>query len=135
MPEDIECILEYVVECSKGYDNHMKWNEEAKLKADMMKHVDRWRLVSTLLPTGCAACSAPCLRTTARPSSAGARASQAQRFLDTVQTCALPIAVGVGLCIASPIPTMVMGGTAEAASLSVRNGLPCLKSQRTPPAV
>lgn len=48
MPEDIECILEYVVECSKGYNNHMKWNEEAKLKADMMKHVDRWRLVSTL---------------------------------------------------------------------------------------
>lgn len=34
-----------------------------------------------------------------------------------------------------PLPTMVMGSMAEAASLSVRNGLPCLKSQRTPPAV
>lgn len=108
----------------------MKWNEEAKLKADMMKHVDRWRPVSTLLPTGCAACSAPCSRTPAR-----APASQAQTFLDTVQTCALPIAIGVGLCIASPIPTMVMGSMAEAASLSVRNGLPRLKPQGTPPAV
>lgn len=135
MPEDIECILEYVVECSKSHDNHMKWNEEAKLKADMMKHVDRWRPVSTLLPTGCAACSAPCSPTTARNSPARAAARQAQTFLDTVQTCALPIAVGVGLCIASPIPTVVMGGMAEATSLSVRNGLPCLKSQRTLPAV
>ncbi|MDU8576754.1 hypothetical protein RX398_05080 [Collinsella aerofaciens] len=34
-----------------------------------------------------------------------------------------------------PVPTMVMGGMAEAASLSVRNGLPRLKSQRTPAAV
>lgn len=68
----------------------------------MMKHVDRWRPVSTLLPTGCAACSAPCSPTTARNSPARAAARQAQTFLDTVQTCAPPIAVGVGLCIAPP---------------------------------
>ncbi|WP_297182158.1 hypothetical protein [uncultured Enorma sp.] len=47
MPEDIKSILELTAMWAKGYDNHMKWNEEAKLKADMMRHMDRWRLVTT----------------------------------------------------------------------------------------
>lgn len=47
MPEDIERILEVTAEWAKGYDNHMKWNEEAKLKSDMIRHMDRWRLVTT----------------------------------------------------------------------------------------
>ena len=47
MPEDIQRILRYVADYAKGYDNHMKWNEEAKLKSDMMLRMDRWRLVTT----------------------------------------------------------------------------------------
>ena len=47
MPTDIEKILEHIAMWAKGYDNHMKWSEEAKLKSDMMRHTDRWRLVST----------------------------------------------------------------------------------------
>lgn len=47
MPEDIKSILELTAMWARGYDNHMKWNEEAKLKADMMRHMDRWGLVTT----------------------------------------------------------------------------------------
>lgn len=47
MPTDIEKILELIAMWAKGYDNHMKWNEEAKLKSDMMRRIDRWRLVTT----------------------------------------------------------------------------------------
>lgn len=47
MPEDIERILEYIALMTKGYDNHLKWNEEAKLKSDMMRRMDRWRKVTT----------------------------------------------------------------------------------------
>lgn len=47
MPTDIEKILELTAMWAKGYDNHMKWNEEAKLKSDMMRRMDRWRLVTT----------------------------------------------------------------------------------------
>ena len=46
MPEDIKRILEYTALFAKGYGNHMKWNEEAMLKADMMRHMNRWRLVT-----------------------------------------------------------------------------------------
>lgn len=41
MPTDIEKILELIAMWAKGYDNHMKWSEEAKLKSDMMRHTDR----------------------------------------------------------------------------------------------
>ncbi|ERI03839.1 hypothetical protein [Atopobium sp. oral taxon 810] len=37
MLEDIERILGYTAMMAKGYDNHMKWNEEAKLRSDMMR--------------------------------------------------------------------------------------------------
>ena len=47
MPEDIKNILELTAMWVRGYDNHMKWNEEAKLKADMMRRMDRWGLVTT----------------------------------------------------------------------------------------
>lgn len=47
MLEDIKSILEFTAMWARGYDNHMKWNEEAKLKADMMHHMDRWSLVTT----------------------------------------------------------------------------------------
>lgn len=47
MPADIKKILELIAILAKGYDNHMKWNEEAKLKSDMMRRMDRWRMVTT----------------------------------------------------------------------------------------
>ena len=47
MPVDIERILELTAIWAKGYDNHMKWNEVAKLKSDMMRRMNRWRLVTT----------------------------------------------------------------------------------------
>jgi len=47
MPKDIEKILEHIALMARGYDNRMKWNEEAKLKSDMMRRMDRWRLVTT----------------------------------------------------------------------------------------
>ena len=47
MPEDIQRILKYVADYAKSYDSHMKWNEGAKLKSDMMLRMDRWRLVTT----------------------------------------------------------------------------------------
>ena len=46
LPEDIEKILEAIAGWAKAYDNHLKWNEVAKLKSDMMRRMDRWRLVS-----------------------------------------------------------------------------------------
>ena len=47
MPKDIKNILALTAMWARGYDNHMKWNEEAKLKADMMRHIDRCCLVTT----------------------------------------------------------------------------------------
>ena len=47
MQDDIERILEHIADWANGYDNHMKWNEEAKLKSDMMRRMDRWGLVTT----------------------------------------------------------------------------------------
>ena len=46
LPEDIERILEYIAEMAQGYDNNLKWNEIAKLKSDMMRRMDSWRLVT-----------------------------------------------------------------------------------------
>lgn len=47
IPEDIERILSYIAQYAKGYNNHLKWNEVAKLKSDMMINMNRWRLVSS----------------------------------------------------------------------------------------
>ena len=47
LPADINRILELIAGWAQGYDNHLKWDEIAKLKSDMMKHMDRWGLVST----------------------------------------------------------------------------------------
>ena len=47
MPEYIKSILKLTEVWARGYDNHMKWNEETKLKADIMRHMDRWGLVTT----------------------------------------------------------------------------------------
>lgn len=36
LPNGIDNILEYLPEMASGYGNHLKWNEVAKLKADLM---------------------------------------------------------------------------------------------------
>lgn len=42
MPADVVEILEYVTRKAAGYDSGLKWNEEDKLKADMMNRPERW---------------------------------------------------------------------------------------------
>ena len=46
LPPGISEILEYLAQMARGYDNHLKWNEVAKLKADLMNVPGRWRGVS-----------------------------------------------------------------------------------------
>jgi hypothetical protein len=46
LPPGISGILEYLAQMASGYDNHLKWNEVAKLKADLMNVPARWRGVS-----------------------------------------------------------------------------------------
>lgn len=42
LPNGISEILEYLAGMARGYDNHLKWNEVAKLKADLMNVRERW---------------------------------------------------------------------------------------------
>jgi hypothetical protein len=42
-PEDIDRILEQLATMAAGYDNHLKWNEEAQLKADLMHNRRYWQ--------------------------------------------------------------------------------------------
>jgi hypothetical protein len=43
LTQDVDEILEYLAMMARGYDNHLKWNEEAKLKGDPMNAKSRWR--------------------------------------------------------------------------------------------
>jgi hypothetical protein len=45
LPEDHERILERTAAYAMEYDNYLKWNEVAELRSDMMKRMDRRRLV------------------------------------------------------------------------------------------
>lgn len=45
LPEGIAAILEHLAGMARGYNNHLKWNEVAKLKADLMNTPARWRAV------------------------------------------------------------------------------------------
>jgi hypothetical protein len=49
LPKDVERILEYVAGMAAGYSSGLKWNEEDKLKADMMNQPERW---SNVTPEG-----------------------------------------------------------------------------------
>jgi hypothetical protein len=52
----ISGILGYLAQMASGYDNHLKWNEVAKLKADLMNVPARWRGVSVSeIADGCLA--------------------------------------------------------------------------------
>jgi hypothetical protein len=42
LPNGISQILQYLAQMARGYDNRLKWNEVAKLKADLMNVRDRW---------------------------------------------------------------------------------------------
>ena len=46
LPNGIDGILEYLAEMAAGYQNHLKWNEVAMLKADLMNVPHRWAGVS-----------------------------------------------------------------------------------------
>jgi hypothetical protein len=43
LPPGISKILDYLAQTASGYDNHLKWDEVAKLKADLMNVPARWR--------------------------------------------------------------------------------------------
>ncbi|WP_157936963.1 hypothetical protein [Geodermatophilus chilensis] len=42
LPNGIPEILAYLGQMAAGYNNHLKWNEVAKLKADLMNVRRRW---------------------------------------------------------------------------------------------
>jgi hypothetical protein len=46
LPNGIPEILQYLAQTARGYGNHLKWNEVAKLKADLMNVRARWLGVS-----------------------------------------------------------------------------------------
>lgn len=46
LPGDVIRILESLARWAAGYDSGLKWNEEDKLKADMMNRPDRWTSVT-----------------------------------------------------------------------------------------
>lgn len=46
LPNGIDGILEYLAEMAAGYGNHLKWNEVAMLKGDLMNVRHRWTGVS-----------------------------------------------------------------------------------------
>ncbi|GIJ30788.1 hypothetical protein Vqi01_59500 [Micromonospora qiuiae] len=46
LPPSVASIAEYLAMMARGYDNHLKWNEQAKFKADLMNARDRWRGVA-----------------------------------------------------------------------------------------
>ncbi|WP_218649078.1 hypothetical protein [Paenarthrobacter nitroguajacolicus] len=46
LPNGVEEILGYVASMAAGYSSGLKWNEEDKLKADMMNRPERWASIS-----------------------------------------------------------------------------------------
>lgn len=46
LPNGVEGILEHIAAMAAGYSSGLKWNEEDKLKADMMNRPDRWMPVT-----------------------------------------------------------------------------------------
>ncbi|MET4639596.1 hypothetical protein [Mycetocola sp. 2940] len=46
LPNGVEGILDHIASMAAGYSSGLKWNEEDKLKADMMNRPDRWIPIS-----------------------------------------------------------------------------------------
>lgn len=47
LPPSVTTIIEYLARMARGYDNHLKWNKQAKFKADLMNVRHRWTRVET----------------------------------------------------------------------------------------
>lgn len=47
IPPGVDQILGYLAGMARGYANHLKWNEVAKLKSDLMLVPERWRDIPT----------------------------------------------------------------------------------------
>lgn len=45
LPNGVDGIIEFLAGMAKGYDNHLKWNEIAMFKADLMNATDRWLVI------------------------------------------------------------------------------------------
>ena len=46
LPNGVDRILEHVAGMAAGYSSGLKWNEEDKLKADMMNRPERWASIT-----------------------------------------------------------------------------------------
>lgn len=46
LPNGVDSILEHIASMAAGYSSGLKWNEEDKLKADVMNRPERWVPVS-----------------------------------------------------------------------------------------
>ncbi|WBU36706.1 hypothetical protein [Homoserinibacter sp. YIM 151385] len=46
LPNGVDAILEHIAAWAAGYDSGLKWNEEDKLKADMMNRPARWAAIT-----------------------------------------------------------------------------------------
>lgn len=46
LPNGVDEILEYIAGMAAGYSSGLKWNEEDKLKADMMNRPERWASIT-----------------------------------------------------------------------------------------
>lgn len=46
LPNGVDRILEYIAGMAAGYSPGLKWNEEDKLKADMMNRPERWASIT-----------------------------------------------------------------------------------------
>lgn len=49
LPPSVAGIAEFLAEAAAGYDNYLKWNEQAMFKADLMNVRERWRHVDPLV--------------------------------------------------------------------------------------
>lgn len=45
LPNGVEEIVKSLAKWARGYNNHLKWNEVAKFKADLMNATDRWLVI------------------------------------------------------------------------------------------
>lgn len=46
LPNGVDRIVDYLARMARGYNNHLKWNEQEKLKADLMNEPDRWLVIT-----------------------------------------------------------------------------------------
>jgi hypothetical protein len=49
LPPSVASIAEHLAMMARGYDNHLKWNEQAMVKADLMNARQRWLRVDPVV--------------------------------------------------------------------------------------